>query len=163
MSKNIPTSTLSPAAVAGRDAEYPGTPLTDDVGGGTYADPYLGCNRAGSCAPGIGINTAKIDPKLQDWSIEDQHEDARSPQQSSHIAQVNAICVANVGLPAVPADIDILAVQGFGTDVNDTLSYSVADTQAAVDAEYDSVTGAINKTDKQVEIGDVLWGPIPVA
>ena len=54
------------AEVTARNAEYTGTPLTD-TGAGTLADPRLGCNDAGSCAPGIGVNTGDYSPKDSDW------------------------------------------------------------------------------------------------
>lgn len=160
MAKNIPTVLLSAAAVAARDGEYTGTPLTDVVGDGSY-NTYLGCNRAGSCASGIGINTGNVDPKVEDWSTLDQAEAARSPQQSSHIAQVNDTCPIATGTPAVPADVDINAIQG--TDVNDQVSFSVADQIAVADAIYDSATGALNKTGATTAVGDRIWGPVPVA
>lgn len=157
MAKNFNTFCLNATAVAARDAEYTGTPLTDDPGDGSYSDPYLGGNRAGSCAPGIGINTGNVDPKLEDWSILDQHEAARSPQDSQHIGG-SGLGAGTVGLTTETPIATVVAA-----DVNDTLSFSVADAAAAPDAAYDTVTGAINKTGKTVAIGDRIWGPIPVA
>jgi hypothetical protein len=154
MAKNLTTYFLDAVTVAARNAEYPGTPLTDPPGDGTYADPYLGCNRAGSCAPGIGINTAHVDPKLEDWSILDQAEDARSPQNSQHLG--------GDGLEGGNQAVEpVRFIQG--ADVNDTASFSVADTAAVAGAAYDSVTLALNETGKTVAIGDRIWGPIPVA
>ena len=85
---NLPTFNLDPATVTARNADYTDTPLTDDPGDGTFDGPYLGCNRAGSCAPGIGINTGDFSPKLDDWTLLDQNSDtgeARTPQDSQHI------------------------------------------------------------------------------
>ena len=154
MAQNLPTVELDAAAVTARNAEYTGTPLTDDDGGATYADPYLGMNRAGSNAPGIGINSGNVNPKLDDWTVLDQAEAARSPQDSQHIG--------GSGLGAGDATSEpIRFVQG--TDFNDTANFSVADAAAVADAAYDTVTGALNKTGKTVAIGDRIWGPIPVA
>ena len=156
MAKNIPTFLLNATSQAARNGEYTGSPFTDDVGGGTFADPYLGGNAAGSCACGIGINTGSHDPKLDDWSVLDQNGDSRSPQQSQHIG--------GDGLGDGDATYtDILAMQGYGTDINDTLNYSAADQEAVADAIYDTATGAINKTGVTVESGDILWGLIPAA
>ncbi|GAF77044.1 unnamed protein product, partial [marine sediment metagenome] len=60
MSTNQTQYGLSAAAVAARNAEYTDTPFTDIEGDGSYDDPYLGMNRGGSCAPGIGINTGNL-------------------------------------------------------------------------------------------------------
>lgn len=154
MAKNIPTFLLDAAAVTARDAEYTGTPLTDVVGDGSYADPYLGMNRGGSNAPGIGIATGYVDPKVSDWTTLDQAEAARSPQDSQHIG--------GSGLGDGDATVEpIRAIQV--ADVNDTMSFSVADAAAVDGAEYDTVTGALNHTGTTVSIGDRIWGPIPVA
>jgi len=151
MSTNLPTYVLAAAQVTARNAEYTGTPFTDIPGSGTYADPVLGGNKAGSNAPGIGINTGNIDPKLSDWSILDQDEAARDPQLSSHIGGDGTF---DGGLPVI-----INAI--IGTDINDKVAYSAADQQAVADAIYDTATGALNKTGVTVEIGDVLWGTVP--
>jgi hypothetical protein len=152
MAQNIPTFLLHAAAVIERDAEYTGTPFIDSVGSATYADPYLGMNRGGSNAPGIGIATAYVDPKLSDWTVLDQADAARTPQVSQHIG--------GSGLGDGNAETeDIRMLQG--TDINDTAAFSVADTAAAADAVYDSVSGAVNKTGATVGIGDRIWGPIP--
>ena len=81
---NAAAFTLNATAVAARDAQYTGTPLTDVAGDGSY-NTYLGGNRAGSNAPGIGIATANGQCKLGDWSVLDQHGAARDPQDSQHI------------------------------------------------------------------------------
>ena len=158
MATNITTATLSAAAVTARDAEYNGTPFSDTVGDGTTTNPYLGCNRAGSNAPGIGINTGAIDPKLDDWTVLDQAEAARTPQQSMHIAGVNVAITP--GTPPTSTAIDINAIQG--ADVNDQVGFAVADQIAVADAVYDTVGGMINKTGATTAVGDRIWGPIPV-
>jgi len=109
---------LDATAVAARDAEYTGTPCTDVVGDGSYADPYLGCNRAGSCAPGIGINTAAEGlssgaVKASDWTLEDQHEAARTPQDGAHIGNTG-LGDGTAGVGDVPINVIIAA------DVNNT-------------------------------------------
>jgi hypothetical protein len=157
MAKNFNTYLLDAAAVAARDAEYTGTPLTDVPGDGTYADPYLGGNTVGSCAPGIGINTGFVNPALQDWSILDQAGDARSPQESQHIGGSGL----GAGTEGLTTTDPVRTVNG--ADINNTLSFSVADAAAVPDAAYDTVTGALNRTGTTVAIGDRIWGDIPVA
>jgi hypothetical protein len=154
MAKNLTSFFQDAVTTTARNAEYTGTPLTDPPGDGTFADPYLGCNRAGSNAPGIGINTGAVDPKLEDWTVADQAAAARTPQNSQHIG--------GDGLGAGSTDTEpVRFVQG--ADVNDTASFSVADTAAVADAIYDTGTGALNKTGATVAIGDRIWGPIPTA
>ena len=114
MAVNDKTFFLDGAAVTARNAEYTGDPLSDTTGDGTTANPYLGGNRAGSCAPGIGIATANGQCKLDDWTILDQAGAARDPQDSSHIGKT--------GLGAGEAgagDVPINAIAG--ADVNDTV------------------------------------------
>jgi hypothetical protein len=153
MARNFNTFFQDAVTTTARDAEYPGTPLTDPPGDGTYADPYLGCNRAGSNAPGIGINTGFVDPKLDDWTVLDQAGDARSPQNSQHIG--------GDGLGAGNQAVEPIRTVN-GADVNNTMSFSVADTAAVADAIYDTATGALNRTGATVAIGDRIWGDIPV-
>jgi hypothetical protein len=153
MAANVPTYFLDAATVTARNAEYTDTPLTDVDGDGNY-NTYLGANRAGSCSPGIGINTGFVNPQLSDWSILDQAGDARSPQLSQHIG--------GDGFEGGNADNEpVRVVQGI--DFNDTASFSVADAAAVPGAEYDTATGALNLTGTTVAIGDRIWGPIPVA
>ena len=119
MAVNDNTFNLRAAAVVARDAEYPGTPLTDPTGDGTYDDPYLGCNRAGSCAPGIGIATANGQCKLEDWTVLDQHEAARNPQDSQHIGGTG-LGAGSEGLTTVEPIRNVT-----GADINDTFSLNV--------------------------------------
>jgi hypothetical protein len=109
---------LDATAVAARDAEYTGTPCTDATGDGTYIDPYLGCNRAGSCSPGIGINggaegLSEGAVSVNDWTLVDQHGTARTPQDGSHIG-LTGLGAGDVGVGTVPINIIIAA------DVNNT-------------------------------------------
>jgi hypothetical protein len=99
---SIPTYVNDPNAVTVRDAEYLGTPFIDVNGTANYIGPYLGMNRAGSNAPGIGIATGIVSataaviagwpadqtppgPYPEKWTELDQDEDARIPQVSSVI------------------------------------------------------------------------------
>lgn len=159
MATNRPTFLLSAAAETARNAEYTGTPFTD-TGAGTAADPFLGCNKAGSNAPGIGINTGNIDPKLQDWSVLDQAGDARTPQNSEHIAGVNVAITPGTPPTSTPVPIHDAVDPA---DVNNTMNYLAATQQAADGAIFDVTTGAVNHTGVTVEIGDRLWGVVPVA
>ena len=108
---------LDGTAVAARDAEYTGTPCTDTTGDGSY-NSYFGCNRAGSCAPGIGINTAAEGlsegaVKASDWTVLDQHEAARTPQDGAHIGNTG-LGDGTAGVGTVPINVIIDA------DVNNT-------------------------------------------
>ena len=86
---NIPTYVDDASAVTARNAEYTGTPFTDTAGGARYANPYLGMNRAGANAPGIGIGTGIVSataaviagwpatetdgPYPEKWTLKDQN------------------------------------------------------------------------------------------
>ena len=119
MAVNANTFCQNAAAVTARNAEYTGTPLTDPTGDGTYADPYLGGNRAGSNAPGIGIATANGQCKLDDWTVLDQHGAARAPQDSQHIGG-SGLGDGTVGLTTETPINNVTAA-----DVNDTFSLTV--------------------------------------
>ena len=105
MADVAPTFFLDAADVAGRDAEYEGTPCTDVVGDGTY-NTYLGCNRAGSNAPGIGMNPsptpgASAGPvNAEQWTVEDQWEAARNPQDGQQIGGAGFIDRSSVDWPS---------------------------------------------------------------
>jgi hypothetical protein len=70
-----PTFFIEDATVATRAAEVP------------LADFDAGCNLAGSCAPGLGVNAlgGAIVGTPEQFTLEDQHEIARTPQTSQHI------------------------------------------------------------------------------
>ena len=119
MAVNDKSFTLNATAVAARDAEYTGTPLTDPTGDGTYTDPYLGCNRAGSNAPGVGIATANGQCKLSDWTILDQHEAARTPQDSQHLGGSGL----GAGTEGLTTETPINAI--LAADINDTFALTV--------------------------------------
>jgi hypothetical protein len=123
---------LVAADVTSRNAEYPGTPLTDTDGDGSY-NTYLGCNRAGSCAAGIGIATDNAGlltypaPGAM-WTLLDQDGDARNPQDSQHIGGTGFVDRSSTDWPSSGG------VSGKGTvpinrwdptDQNDTFSLLV--------------------------------------
>lgn len=119
------------------------------------ADFDGGLNKGASCAPGIGINTGFIDPKLSDWTVLDQAGATRAPQQSQHIG--------GDGLGGGNAARDTLrAVQG--TDVNDTLTFIQALAVAAPGVGMGAGNAdPINRTSVTVQIGDRVWGTNTVA
>ena len=114
-----PTFFQDATAVAARDAEYTGTPCSDVTGDGTTTNPYLGCNRAGSCAPGIGINASTTEAAsdgpvtLDEWTVLDQHAAARTPQDGAHIGNTG-LGDGTAGVGTVPINIVVAA------DVNNT-------------------------------------------
>ena len=111
---------MDATTLAAREAEYAvGTPLTDVPGDGSYGTPYVGCNNAGSNAPGIGIATANGQCKLSDWTVADQREVARDPQDSQHIGG-NGL---GAGTQGATTQSPIQNVSG--ADINDTFSLTV--------------------------------------
>jgi hypothetical protein len=173
--RNLPTNCASAAAITARDAEYPGTPFTDVPGDGTYADPYLGMNRAGSNAPGIGICTgityqtaaeiAANGPIYTGWTEDDQAGNPRIPQDSQTISGIVAAAPEYEGVPyPTPAQGSAVPVTvTTGADINNTANFVITDTAAADGAVMDTVSGAINNTGATVGIGDLVWGQVPVA
>jgi hypothetical protein len=179
---SIPTYNLDGTDVTARNGEYTGTPLTDTTGNGTYSS-YLGMNRAGSNAPGIGITTGGLqqtaaeiaagDVRYNNWTEEDQHEAARIPQDSQHLGGTGYVNRATTDWPSsggvegvgdVPVQFIIQPASAPGTvDVNDTANLVVTDTAAADGAVMDTVSGAVNQTGATVGIGDLVWGNVPVA
>jgi hypothetical protein len=116
MAVNAVSFTLNGTAVTARNAEYTGTPFTDPPGDGTISDPYLGGNRAGSCAAGVGIATANGQCKLSDWTVLDQHGEVRVPQDSQHIGGSGL----GAGTEYLTTETPINAI--LAADVNDTFS-----------------------------------------
>lgn len=120
-----PTYFLDGTAVAARDAQYTGTPCTDTTGDGSY-NTYLGCNRAGSCAPGIGVNPSTT-PGSSDggvdanaWTVLDQDGAARNPQDSAHIG-LTGLGSGGSGKGTVPINI----MDSATPDVNNTCVLTV--------------------------------------
>tara|TARA_R110000803_G_C11989465_1_gene321783 strand:+ start:6719 stop:7060 length:342 start_codon:yes stop_codon:yes gene_type:complete len=112
-------------------------------------------NKGGSCAPGVGINTGTIDPKLTDWSVLNQNGNARVIQASQHIG--------GTGLgDGDQSTVQINAVDG--ADTNDTVTYIEALAQAAPGVGFGAANAdPINRTDVTIEIGDRAWGTNTVA
>ena len=159
MAQNLATYQLNAASVTARNAEYTGTPFTDIPGDGSYADPVLGGNKAGSCAPGIGIATANIEPKLDDWTVLDQAEAIRVPQDSQHIG--------GDGLgdgDATVNPINCILSPHSSPDITDTVAFIAAVVQAADGAGYNTADAdPVNRSGQTVEIGERLWGTNTVA
>lgn len=129
MAKNLPTYMLRAASV--RSGEV------------ANADWSGGMNKAGSCAPGIGIATGVANPKAQDWT----RTADTAPRESQHIG------IAKEDLMAI-AD----------SDVNDELAFVAVDAGGAANgAVMDVATGAVNVTGAALVEGDWAWGTIPVA
>lgn len=128
-----------------RNSEYTGTPFTD-----TEATTYngrLGCNKAGSNAPYIGIATGVNNPSMGLAAAD------TAAHRSQHIGQV-------------PDATTTLKVQTAidSADVNNTIAYVVVDVGGAADnAVADAATGATNQTGAAVVQDDEIWGEIPVA
>ena len=165
---NLPSYLLSATAVTERNAEYPDSPFTDDDGTGDY-NTYLGMNRGGSCAPGIGIGTGfvlgvdadAVNANPQAWTLLDQEGNARAPQQSAHIGDINAAEDITVFPTFTPSPVDINAViDPNGTpDFADEMEMAVAIVQAAVGVGIGSANAdPVNRTNRTVEIGEVIWG-----
>lgn len=171
MAQSIPTNCASLTAITERNLEYPGAPFTDDPGDGTYADPYLGVNRAGSNAPGIGIATGEVyltaadiaagRLRPQEWTELDQAEAARIPQDSAHIGHINEATDPADPNGFTPAQVPVTHTTG--ADINNTANLVVTDTAAVDGAVMDTVSGALNNTGGTVGIGDLIWGQVPVA
>lgn len=130
-----------------RNSEYTGTPFTDDEGSGTYADPRLGCNKAGSNAPFIGVSTGINNPSFGLATAD------TAAHRGQHIGQT------------ADATTTFKVVLGDGsTDVNNTIAYVAVDVGgAAADAVADAATGALNRTGAATVQDDEIWGEIPVA
>jgi hypothetical protein len=108
------------------------------------AADWTGGMNKGSCAPGVGINTANYNPKAQDWPrIADT-----AAHTSQHLGQAaQALTVADyAGTP----------------DLNDNVAFVQADAETAPDAILDVATGAVNRTGQTVPINSWAWGTIPV-
>ena len=100
-----PTFFQDPTDVAGRDAEYTDTPCTDVTGDGTY-NTYLGVNRGGGNAPGLGMNPSTT-PGASDggvdanaWTVLDQDGDARNPQDGQQLGGVGFVDRSTVAWPS---------------------------------------------------------------
>ena len=169
---NIPTYFNDPNAVISRNAELSNSQFSDTSGDGSY-NSYLGCNRAGSNAVGLGVASGQIAGTAgspEKWTLLDQEGNARTPQNSSLIGNIGFVNRDAVDWPSSGGS------SGFGTDPiryfqqpdsvpglpdsNDRAFFVVADTAAADGEEMDSVTGAINETGGPIEIGDLAWAKV---
>ena len=84
------------------------------------ADMDDGGNKAGSCAPGIGINVdgGSLAPeRAEAWTVLDQEGAARDPQDSAHIGEG----AGGLGSPG-PGAVPITAWTVDDADTNDTVS-----------------------------------------
>jgi hypothetical protein len=106
------------------------------------ADFVGGMNKGGSNAPGVGIGTGDYSPKDTDWS-----EDERLLYESQAIGQAG----------------DDVTITDNDADINNEVSFVLADGDIAVDAELKVGTGALNKTGAVVPTGAWCWGEVEVA
>lgn len=141
---NLPTYSRNEATITGRESEVALANFDD------------GANLAAACAPGVGICTAVVNPKLDDWTVADQANNARDPQNSQHIGGNGTATGSETVHPVRAADYAAV-------DINDTCHFLVADQAAAPGAVYHIASGAVNRSDENVEIGDRVWGTVPVA
>ncbi len=160
---NIVTHMLEAAVVTARNAEYTGTPFSDTDGDGTY-NSYLGGNRAGSNAPGIGINTGDYDPELRNWDGPPTRV-ARVNQASAHIGsgddgQAGAYPVS--GITTDPLRTARGVPPGGTEDFNDELGFQVVPTAPVADGSV-IANGVINRTGQTLQVGEWAWGTISVA
>jgi len=108
---NEATYLLNGTSVTARDGENMGGVVTPDWDGGG--------NRAGSNAPGIGIATGTVqagDHKTDDWTLLDQREVARDPQDSQHLGGDGL----DDGTSGVTTQTPINVYDEVGGDYNDT-------------------------------------------
>ena len=141
MGLNIATFFSRNATVNFRAPEVPAASFTD------------GMNRPGSCAPGLGINTGNVNPKLSDWTVLNQTNTARAPQNSQYIGGSGLGDGSAIIASGIKADLD--------PDFNSNLHFRVADAAVGPGGIYHVGDGAINQTGGDVEIGDRLWGTVP--
>lgn len=127
MAANLPTY-LIPIT---RDAEVPNA---DWAGGGNFA---------GSCAPGVGVNTGNYDPKADDWP---------------RVADTAARNSQSIGGPLKALN----AADYAGSDLNDTVAFVQTAGAVADGAVLDITTGAVNRTGQTVPASSWAWGTIPV-
>ena len=198
---NLASFVTDDAAVVARNAEVPGStlqpsgedPLSDVDGDGNYDVPYLGMNRTGSNAPGIGICTGDVHvtaadlaltppaQRFDNWTELDQGVKdaftpaARTPQVSTVLGNSGFVdrTVATgtwvgggSGGESGKAEDEIRVAGNIpdAVDFNNTLNLVVTDTAAVDGADMDvGGTGALNNTGATVGIGDLIWGQVVVA
>jgi hypothetical protein len=123
---NQPTSLVIAASVAARALEVPN------------ADFDNGCNVAASNACGIGIATAGVEATQEldesnQWTLLDQDEDARTPQNSQYIGG-DGLDSGSSGKGTTPIDVNVNDASGDGTVTIDGVA-----TLAALAAGWTSV------------------------
>jgi len=124
-----------------RNSEYTGNPFNDTESASYNA--RLGCNKAASNAPHIGIATGLPNPSYALSSV------SSAAERSEHIGHT------------ADSTTTIKVVEG--SDVNNTVVDIAVDAGGANDdAEADSGTGALNRTGAAVVENDRIWGVIPV-
>jgi hypothetical protein len=158
---NIPTFQNNATSVTARNAEYTGDPLDDVDGDGSY-NTYLGCNRAGSCAPGIGIGSgfvlgataAIVNGRPEKWTVLDQAGAARAPQDSQHIGG-DGLGDGDATVNPINAILDQHGTPDFADEAE-----MAAAVQQAAPGVGTGTAGAdpVNRTNVTVEIGEVVWG-----
>ena len=130
------------AAIVARAAQVP------------LADYDGGCNLGASNAPGIGIGGGP-NPKLDDWTSNDQHGQGRVPQDTQHIGG-NGIEEGTDSPTAVyPIKSAIYDVTPGVDDLNNTQHFIEATQNAAPGGSLGG--GYVNYSDYDVEIGDRIW------
>ena len=144
---NLPTYGRNETTITAREADVP------------LADFDDGLNLGSSNAPAIGVCTDVINPKLDDWTVNTQFGVTRDPQLTMHIGGDGTTDGTDNHL----GDHAVRAADYEAADINDTVHFVVA-TQAAVPgAVVDVATGTVNRSSENVEIGDRVWGTVPVA
>jgi hypothetical protein len=142
---NLATYGRNEGAITARESQVP------------LADFDDGLNLGASCAPGLGISTGIVNPKLSDWSVADQFGVNRTPQQSQHLGITGLQDGSDnplLGYAVQVADYEAV-------DINDEAHFIEA-TLAAVPGA-DAGGGVLNRTDETLTIGDRIWGTLPVA
>jgi hypothetical protein len=121
-----------------------------------FADFDDGVNLGASNAPGLGVSTGVVNPKLSNWTVADQFGVAREPQQTQHIGVTGLVDGSDNKLTGYAIQVaDYEAV-----DINDEAHFIEATIAAVPDA--DAGSGVINRTLTTLAIGDRIWGTIPV-
>ena len=140
---SLPIYGRNEAAITAREAQVP------------LADFDDGCNLPASNAPGIGIG-GRPNPKLSDWTLLDQHQTGRIPQETQHIG-INGIEEGSDNtLLGYPVQVIVYET----ADINNEMHFTEATAAAVPGAIYD---GLVNVSGENIEIGDRVWGMLSVA
>ena len=120
---NLPTAFVNATSVTAREAEV------------TAADFDNGANAGAACAPGIGIATdvAGLTGATSGWTLKDQTDTARTPQDSQHIGGTGlGAGVAGAGTVGIDVVTPSSTGDGTGTIGGDAHLVSLAAGWAAV-------------------------------